>query len=223
MKKIFFLPPVILIAGVILYHFITTPILIQSAESRTVEGKPVFNEIQWTWKSGKEVWTMRQSHGGKDLPKGSWDRLKIVMEDNQASFLQVNHKGQRIEYRASCYLCHSNGPRAIRPEEGTTTLSDQMKITLLNLRITLYGRVKGENLPQIGKTPFRHAGKISNAPLTLSRCTSCHREEGFFARGTLTRQNSLAIAFMVKKNHMPPLGELSPKEREYLENFMNGF
>lgn len=222
MKLRLILPPVVLFAGVFLFHFLTSPILIESAESRTVDGKPVFNEIQWGWKNGKEVWSMRQSHNGRNFPGEKWDRLMIVM-DGGASFLQLNEKGERVEYRASCFLCHSNGPRAIRPQEGTSAFTDQMKIALLNFRIKLYGRVKARTLPQIGPTPFRHEGKISNTPLTLSRCTGCHKEDGLFSRGTLTRQNSLTIAFMVKEKHMPPLGELTPEERMYLENFMNGF
>lgn len=208
--------------GALLHSFLTSPVLIESAESRTLDGGPVFNEIKWSLENGKEIWTMRQSHGGKDLPKEKWDRLSIVME-KKASFLQINEKGERIEYRASCFMCHPNGPRAIRPVEGSLSLSENLKVKLLNLRIKLYGRVHPETLPQIGKTPFRHEGNLSNTPLTLSRCTSCHKDEGFFARGSLTRQNSITIAYMVEKEHMPPLGGLTSEERNYLENFMNGF
>lgn len=214
--------PVLLGMGTLLHSFLTAPVLIESAESRTLEGGPVFNEIQWSWKNGKEIWTMRQSHGGKDLPKEKWDRLSIVV-DKKAAFLQTDQDGQRVEYRASCFMCHPNGPRAIRPVEGSLTFTNELRVKLLNLRIKLYGRVKSEPLPQIGTTPFRHDGKISNSPLTLQRCTSCHKEDGFFARGTLTRQNSITIAYMVEKDHMPPLGGLTSEERKYLENFMNGF
>ena len=214
--------PVLLGMGTLLHSFLTTPVLIESAESRTVDGGPVFNEIQWTWKDGKEIWTMKQSHGGRNLPKEKWDNLSIVME-KKATFLQTNAKGERIEYRASCFMCHSNGPRAIRPVEDSLSLTDAMKVKLLNLRIKLYGRVEAKELPLVGNTPFRHEGKISNTPLTLARCTSCHKEDGFFSRGTLTRQNSITIAYMVEKEHMPPLGGLTSEERKYLENFMSGF
>lgn len=166
---------------------------------------------------------MRQSHGGQSLPKEKWDKLAIVV-DKKATYLQKDPvSGKRIEYKVSCFMCHPNGPRVIRPVEGTLNLADNIRVKLLNLRIKLYGRVEAEKLPQIGKIPFRHEGKISNAALTLSRCTSCHKEDGFFARGSLTRQNSLTISFMVNQKHMPPLGDLTSKEREYLENFMNGF
>ena len=217
-----FILPAIVVAGSFLYLFVTTPVMIQSAESRTRDGGPVYNEISWSYENGKEVWSMKQSHGGKDLPKKDWDRLRIIVDDT-ATFLQLDEKNERIEYRASCFLCHSNGPRAIHPVPGSVSLSDQMRIALFNFRIKLYGRVKANELPQIGSVPFRHAGRISNAPLNLSRCTSCHNEDGFLARGTLTRQNSITIAFMTKEKHMPPLGELSPEEKQYLENFMNGF
>ncbi|MES2527586.1 MAG: hypothetical protein V4598_10880 [Bdellovibrionota bacterium] len=220
MKKIVLIP-VIIVAGIFLYSFLTAPILFQSAESLTTEGGPVFNEITWGWKEGKEIWKMRQSHEGKNLPREKWDSLAIVM-DQKATFLQLKPGTQeRIEYKVSCFMCHSNGPRAIRPVEGSLNISDSLKVKMLNLRIKFYGRVKSEGV-SIGKTPFRHDGKISNAPLELSRCTSCHKEDGLHARGTLTRQNSITINFMVKNEHMPPFGELTPKEQQYLENFMEG-
>lgn len=166
---------------------------------------------------------MKQSHGGRNLPKENWDKLSIQM-GKKASFLQTDPlTDKRIEYKVSCFMCHPNGPRVIRPVEGSLGFSDNLRVKLLNLRIKLYGRVQSEILPQMGNVPFRHKGKISNAPLTLSRCTSCHKEDGLFARGTLTRQNSLTISFMVNEKHMPPLGALTSLERKYLENFMNGF
>ncbi len=212
----------IFVMGTLLYSFLTAPILFQSAESLTTEGGPVFNEITWGWKDGKEVWSMRQSHGGKNLPREKWDSLAIVM-DKKASFLQMKPgTHERMEYKVSCFMCHSNGPRAIRPEPGSLSFTDNMKVNLLNIRIKLYGRVKAETLPQIGKTPFRHEGKISNESLKLSRCTNCHKEDGFFARGELTRQNTITISYMVGKKHMPPIGKLTTEEEKYLESFMNG-
>ncbi len=210
-----------IVMGILLYSFLTSPILFQSAESQTTEGGPVFNEITWNLKDGKEVWSMRQSHGGKNLPREKWDSLSIVI-DKKARFIQMSPlSGKKIEYKVSCFMCHSNGPRAIRPVEGSLGVSDTIKVNILNLRIKLYGRMESEGTA-VGKTPFRHKGNISNAPLELPRCTSCHKEEGFFSRGTLTRQNSITINFMVKNAHMPPFGELKPNEQEYLKNFMEG-
>ena len=164
---------------------------------------------------------MRQSHGGMNLPRDKWDSLAIVME-KKANFIQLNPAtGKRIEYKVSCFMCHSNGPRAIRPVEGSLGLTDSLRVKILNLRIKLYGRVESEGTI-VGNTPFRHEGKISNTPLELARCTSCHKEDGFLSRGTLTRQNSITINYMVKNAHMPPFGELTPKEQQYLENFMEG-
>ena len=211
----------IIVMGTLLYSFLTTPILFQSAESLTIEGGPVFNEIRWEYKNGKEIWSMRQSHGGKDLPKQKWDSLAIVM-DKKARFLQMKPEtNERIEYKVSCFMCHPNGPRAIRPLEGTLSFTDKVKVKLLNTRIKLYGRVESEGVT-IGKIPFRHKGVISNTTLELPRCSTCHKEDGFLARGALTRQNSITINYMVKNAHMPPFGELTPKEQQYLENFMEG-
>lgn len=212
----------IIVMGTLLYSFLTAPILFQSAESLTTEGGPVFNEISWKYENGKEVWSMRQSHGGKNLPKEKWDSLAIEM-NKKATFLQFKPgTKERIEYKVSCFMCHSNGPRAIRPVRGSLSFPDEIKVNLLNLRIKMYGRIKAADLPQIGKIPFRHSGKVSNSPLTLSRCTNCHKEDGYFARGELTRQNAITISYMVGKEHMPPIGKLSETEEKYLEDFLNG-
>lgn len=209
--------------GTLLYSFATQPIVIESAESRTVDGGPVFNEIQWSWKNGEEIWSMRQSHGGRNLPKEKWDKLSIQM-DKKASFLQSDpHSGKRIEYKVSCFMCHPNGPRVIRPVEGSLGTLDSLQVAMLNFRIKMYGRVKAKILPQVGRIPFRFPGKISNSVLTLPRCMKCHKEDGFFSRGALTRQNSLTIDFMVSKQHMPPIGALSQQERTYISRFMAGF
>ena len=211
----------IITMGIFLYSFLSSPILFQSAESQTIEGGPVFNEIKWGYRNGKEVWSMRQSHGGKNLSADKWDKLSIVM-GKKAVFSQRDPKTDKlIEYKVSCFMCHPNGPRIIRPVEGSLNITDKVKVNLLNLRIKLYGRVKSDGVA-IGKIPFRHEGKISNTPLELARCTSCHKEDGFFARGTLTRQNSITINFMVKNAHMPPFGELTPKDQQYLETLMDG-
>lgn len=221
MNKLFFLP-MFLFMGTFLYSFLTSPILFQSAESLTTEGGPVFNEIKWEFKNGKEVWSMRQSHGGKTLPKEKWDSLAIVME-KKANFLQLKPgSNERIEYKVSCFMCHPNGPRVIRPVDGSLNIADNIKVKILNMRIKLYGRIKSEGMA-IGKTPFRHEGKVSNNALNLSRCTSCHKEDGFLARGILTRQNSITIKFMLDRQHMPPFGTLSLQERAYLSAFMEGF
>lgn len=219
----FLIIPVASAMGTLLYFFLSSPVVFQSAESRTIDGGPVFNEIKWSWKDGKEVWSMRQSHGGRNLPKVKWDKLAIVME-KEATFLQFDPQtNELIEYKVSCFMCHSNGPRSIRPEPGTLSFPDLVKVQLLNLRIKLYGQLKAKVLPQIGNVPFRHSGKLSNEILKLPRCTSCHQDKGFFSRGFLTRQNAITIEFMVKQQHMPPIGSLSLQEQAYLSAFMEGF
>jgi hypothetical protein len=230
MKKLIF-SAVILLGGMIaLYHFLQRPITFASAESRTSNDQIVYNEITWQWKDGKDIWIMRQSHDGIHTSKKKWDKLVIVVENHKSRFYQLaaghneyTGKEKEVPFKVSCFLCHSNGPWDIRPME--SSLLEKAQVGLLNLRIKLYGRLGNLNTQenQIGDVPFRHPGKISNAPLTLPACMKCHKEDGFFARGPLTRQNAVTVDFMVKNAHMPPIGEISAKERNYLKNFMDGF
>lgn len=225
------LTAVILLGGMIaIYHFLQRPITFASAESRTSNNGIVYNEISWQWKDGKDIWIMRQSHNGPHFQKDKWDKLAIVVQDKKTRFYQIepgNNEFTGLEkelpFKVSCFMCHSNGPRAIRPMN--PTFSENVQAQLLNLRIKLYGKLEDLNTSenQVGDVPFRHPGKISNAHLDLPSCTKCHQDQGFFARGFLTRQNAVTVDFMVKNAHMPPIGSLSVKERNYLKNFMDGF
>ncbi|MCB9027127.1 MAG: hypothetical protein H6625_12460 [Bdellovibrionaceae bacterium] len=39
-------------------------IFIESEESKTISGNPVFNKIKWISKKDKDIWMMNQSHHG---------------------------------------------------------------------------------------------------------------------------------------------------------------
>ncbi|WPU63296.1 hypothetical protein [Peredibacter starrii] len=213
------------------YKFLTSPITFASAESRTAEDAIVYNEITWQWKDGQDVWIMRQSHEGLTPKKENWDKLVITVKNEKTRFYQlapgVNEftgKEKEVPFKVSCFMCHPNGPRAIRPME-FNSLGEKIQVGLLNLRIKLYGKLENINSAQnqVGDVPFRHEGKISNTPLTLPACMKCHQDQGLFSRGFLTRQNGITIDFMVKNTHMPPFGDLSQKEQKYLKDFMDGF
>ncbi len=230
-----------LILGMILLR-IDSPIHIESLESKTISGEPVFNRIRWLpgWK--QDVWMMQQSHRGLGDGFDQWDRLAIVVDKTtfprtaryyqfEPGNLSWNSKALARPFRAACFMCHSNGPRVVRPNLD----SPQIKISTLNqarlfiwaLRIKTYGRVVadpvhdvlGENKTLITTrrpTPFRYPGKYENEPLTLSACNKCHNES-WWGRGSLTRQNLLAIGFMVKHGFMPPSGfHLNESEKKAL-------
>ncbi|MND00189.1 hypothetical protein D3C83_187150 [compost metagenome] len=65
---------------------------------------------------------------------------------------------------------------------------------------------------------------MENDRLMVASCTKCHNESGRFARGYLTRQNSITIEHMVGEGNMPPLGfKITQSDREAIQRFMDGF
>jgi len=210
-----------------------SPILIESEESKTLDLKPVFNKI--TWKPGfkKDIWMMKQSQHGTGFPDEKWDRIAIVVDKTkspkQAEFYQLEpgpldwEAGlKKIEYKVSCFLCHSNGPRAIRPQfdsnQAKLSFWNKMRISMWNLRVKTYGRVVASS--KGGKVSFRYPGTSANKTLNSQTCNKCHSENGFLARGQLTRQNFMSIRFMVQNGHMPPPGfRLSRDEKSQILEF----
>jgi hypothetical protein len=219
-----------------------SPILLQSQESRTRQNGPVFNRIAWTPGWDRDVWVMQQSHVGLSPAYSSWDRLAIVVDKMQtpkvARFYQLepgasgwNENAKPAPLRATCFQCHSNGPRAIRPEPGasavTIGIADRARLLLWNARIKTYGRIAMDSA-QIAeraseKTPLRYPGAFENEKLAVATCIRCHSENSWI-RGPLTRQNFMSIGFMVGKGLMPPPGfTLSEGEKKALTRFIQGF
>jgi hypothetical protein len=217
----------------------------ESEESKTVGEDSVFNSVVYSAQGDTDVWMMRQSHGGHTLPPADWDRLAIVVDTTktppEARYYQLapgdlvwtsDTPGERIDYRVSCFFCHPNGPRAIRPTSdskalGSLSIADRVRIALMNLKIKSYGRVvhdkRHDEEDKKLKVPFRFPGAFENAVLDLPACERCHREEGWLARGSLRRQNAVTIEHMSGKGHMPPfLFALSEDEKQALSNFLNG-
>lgn len=189
-----------------------------SEESRTDTGMVVWNKVSFSREAGSDVWRMRQSHYGPSHPMKDWDELKIVVNDKKVEFFQLKNN-QEIPFKVSCFQCHPNGPRVIRPDPSNTLPTvAKSQIALMNLRIKSYGVLTAVNKPL-----FKHEDKMNNAVLKLPKCMSCHNQDGWFSRNFLTRQNAPTITFMVKKEHMPPIGGLTPKEQKYIRDFLNGF
>jgi mono/diheme cytochrome c family protein len=215
-------------------------IIIESEESKTVQGTPVFNKISYQKIGKRDIWMMNQAHDGL---KGKWDRLAIIVDTNlgfgRVKFYQLSPGElkwskdiKQVPYNVPCFICHSNGPRAIRPNFESSKVSynlkTKVKIFLWNMKIKSYGKLV-EYADQIDidkkqKPPFRTRGKYENEVLKVGTCIKCHKESGFLARGSLTRQHKTTIKHMLKKGYMPPLGfSLSSKEEKELEVFLKGF
>lgn len=132
---------------------------------------------------------------------------------------------KQVQFRVACTLCHANGPRVIRPApaEGRAA-GDWLRTALWNLKIKSYPRLTQVEAPFERTTRLEFRGEFAHTPLKVATCVFCHREDGPVARGTLRRENSLAIQAMVANGHMPPLGiPLPASQREELEKFLKGF
>ena len=232
----------ILGVSVLFFVKINEAVLFLSQESKNAQGGEVYNKLIYFPGSNQDNWMMNQSHQGQWAGAEKWDRLAIIIdkttEPKSARFFQLppgelvwseDLLNQKINYRVSCFLCHSNGPRAIRPKvkDGSMDFLTIAKITFWNLRIKTYGRIVEDKVQmkqdQRLQIPFRLQSKIDNEVLEVKICARCHKEKGFFARGRLTRQNAMAIHFMMENKLMPPYGRtLSETEKNQINYFIQG-
>lgn len=215
----------------------------ESWESKSTQGDSVYNKIKWFQFQDQDVWMMNQSHHGPMAAAGEWDRVAIVIDKTkspkQARFYQFepgplvwSENIQVKPYRVSCFMCHSNGPRVIRPqpESVTAPLSfyDKLKISYWNFRIKNYGRVvespDHKILDQDQMPPFRYQSQYENEQLKVKACLKCHNDLSQSSLGPLTRQQLPTIRFMLANGLMPPKAErISKKEKNQLEHFLMGF
>lgn len=219
-------------------------VFLESKESKTINGGPVFNKIKWFQFKDKDVWMMNQSHHGSlGAGANSWDRLAIVVDKTQspkrARFYQfepgpLEWREDLAEkpFKVSCFMCHNNGPRNIRPNYDSpfnpTQFKDRFKISYWNLRMKFYGRVLADawhnERDQSIIPPFRFRSPYENEHLKVATCVKCHKESGFLARGFLNRQQVPTIKFMLESGQMPPTGFwLSKQEKQEIEMFLEGF
>lgn len=227
---------VLLLSGVALLttYLLPAQVLIQSSESKTKDNGPVFNEISYESGKTKDTWLMKQTHDGLKLHKGNWDQIKIVVDKTTTPYSATYHQlrdGKEIELRAACYICHANGPRAIRPDYDSTevnySLVDRIKIQSMNLKIKTYGRVvlKKTNLLLDGKArkrPLTYDGPQNWKELKVATCLKCHDNEGVFARGKLKWQQKGTIEHLTKTGAMPPWPHtLSAVEKNELQKFLS--
>jgi hypothetical protein len=223
----------------------TQEVLIESAESKTAELTPVYNKITWHPGDKQDVWMMNQSHFGAQAKPSQWERLAIVIDKTKtpkvARFYQIKAGqlvweeslvNQRVGYRANCFICHNNGPRAIRPVSDSPNAflnwRERLKIQAWNLRIKAYGRIVYDPQHDVEdsrlQVPFAYHSPRSNDFLKVKTCVLCHQEDGWIRRGFLRRQQTGTIRSLVERGEMPPRGfELSDQEKRELEDFLRGF
>ncbi len=215
-------------------------IFLESKESKSSAGGPIYNKIKWFSSAEKDIWMMNQSHHG--INSNSWDRLAIVVDKTRTPKtaryyqfepgpLEWNEQLKERSFKVSCFLCHNNGPRVIRPNNESlfnpTSIKEKFKIFYWNLRIKSYGRVVADPIHDEKDLhelpPFRFQGKYENDILKVKTCVKCHKEDGFLARGFLKRQQKPTIQFMIESGTMPPFGyKLAEAEKRELERFLLG-
>lgn len=216
--------------------FNNTSIVIQSLESKTTKGHPVFNKISWSSQADKDVWIMNQSHDGLQAPLDKWDKISIVVDKTEKPYVvsyQQYENGKEIELKASCFVCHANGPRIIRPDyessEVKYSVKDRLVMNWMNFTIKLYGKVSiaANNFKLRGKfrtTPLRYFGKNDTDKLKVKTCMICHNSNTFWGRGELERQHMGTIKHLVQNKQMPPWPfKLNSSEEKEIENFISGF
>jgi hypothetical protein len=210
-------------------------ILFESLESKTNSLEPVFNKIKFESTHDSDIWLMEQSHQGVKIPQHEWDKIAIVVRKNTkvkvAEFYQLEPGPEPISMnlkpiglRASCFMCHSNGPRAIRPNFDSDLVKvsfwDRARIQLWNLKIKTYGPMDSY-APTKSSKKFRFEHPFANKELDVKNCTKCHNAQSSFGRGVLTKQNSMVIKFMVENNLMPPPGfKISDQDRAAINEFI---
>ncbi len=206
-------------------------VLFESLESKNEHGAPIINQITMYTGGEKDVWIMKQNQSGRHLAPDLWDKLAIVVDKTKrphtATFYQLANMQsfEPVPYKVRCFICHSNGPRVIRPnmqsKEFPIKFADYIQTFKWNLKIKSYGRVITKSYSE--KDPIKFEGAKANEPLKVGLCILCHKDSGLGARGTLTRQNLLPIDFLTKSGHMPPFGlPLTRKTSEELRNFIQG-
>lgn len=221
------------------YDFFSKPLLIQSLESKTILGEPVFNEIKWFEYPDKDVWMMNQSHFGKDALPEKKDRVVIVIDKTKtpksAYFMQISPGPlewsedlytKKVANKVSCFICHANGLRALRASPSSKSLDafSWVKKNYLNYKINSYGLVvENERHTLEDKslvTPFRIRTVFDNEVLQLKICSQCHDGK---IRGQLTRQNAVSIQFLLESKMMPPpKTEMTLADLKRIKNFLNG-
>ena len=221
------------------HSFFVRPLKMQSFESKTVVGDPVFNEITWFDLGDKDVWMMNQSHYGVNPSPEKKDRIVIVIDKTKtpkkAYFMQLKAGpliwsedlyAQKTTNRVSCFVCHANGLRTLRmdPTAKAFDTFDWAKMNYMNYKMNSYGLVvedeRHANEDAHLDVPFRSRNAFDNEVLKLKKCAICHDGK---IRGELTRQNSFSVEFLVRNKLMPPPEyALNQQETKKLQNFLRG-
>lgn len=231
MKKWIFILGLGIVPGLI--FFSKAPVAFESFESKTASGQPVFNRIRFIagWK--QDIWLMQQSHQGFHNNFGAWDKLAIVVDKTkspaEAKFYQLpetsdlNFENKPQAYKARCFACHANGPRAVRGKWDSAAVAPslwgRLQVFAWNVRVKTYGHV--DSLPAgelSGGSPFKAGLPIFSRPLGLKTCEQCHSPSGI--RTGLKLEHAATAKHLVESGAMPPFPfKATDEEIQALRNF----
>lgn len=203
-------------------------VFIESIESKTADGKKIYNKIRFIAGEDKDVWLMDQNHPAL---KEGWDHLKIEVDKTtkpyKAYYYQMDKKGKEVEYRVSCYMCHVNGPRAIRAnfasKKTKNNFWDMLTVFYWNLTIKHYGTIETpeRNLLHgvVRKVPVKIQHPRYNKVVEPNSCSLCHGKESLMGRSELKSQHRATIMHLVNEGQMPPWPfKLDQSDRVKLNN-----
>ena len=211
----------------------STPVFFESLESKTDAGNAVFNRIGFLPSWRKDIWLMQQTHQGFSKSFGAWDRLAIVVDKTKkpyvASFFQLSSGNLEFEthpipFKARCFACHANGPRAIRWNTNSKfvvpTLLGKMQTAVWNLRIKAYGHVLSSAGSEFSEgVPFQSKHPVFSRPLGLKTCEKCHSGGGI--RNELLLEQVGTARFLVRNGFMPPFPfHTTQEEKDILEKYV---
>lgn len=223
-----------ILPGLFLLTVSPHPVIFESLESRTNQDKPVFNRIRFLPGWQRDVWLMQQSHAGINSEFLGWDRLAIVVDKSvrpfTANFYQVatgelKFEAPPIPFKARCFACHANGPRAVRWNsasiEALPTLWGRMQVAMWNLRIKAYGHVTSKAGAEFSVgTAFRSKYPVFSRSLGLKTCEKCHSAGGL--RNELRLEHVATASFLVRNGFMPPFPfRATQAERDALEKYLS--
>jgi hypothetical protein len=208
-------------------------VVFESLESKTDAGNAVFNRIGFLpgWK--KDIWLMQQTHQGFSDSFSAWDRLAIVVDKTKnpyvASFYQLSPGDLKFEtrpipYKARCFACHANGPRAIRWNADSNVIAPslwgKMQTAVWNLRIKAYGHVLSSAGVEFSEgVPFQSKHPVFSRPMGLKTCEKCHSAGGI--RNELRLEHVGTARFLVRNGFMPPFPfHATQEEKDILEKYV---
>jgi hypothetical protein len=200
-------------------------VFFESLESKTEKQEPIYNKISLIQEENRDIWKMKQSHHGPEAKE--WDTIQIIVDKSskpyKASYHQLNEKGEEIEYRTSCFRCHSGGPRYIRPKS-KLSFKEKLQVQKWNWLIKSYGDVETIQAKEtfVRQVPLKEKEQEHQYSLNSKACLSCHYKGG--PRAPLSIAQRGTIKHLVKTGAMPPWPyKLTAKEKAEVKQFIYQF